>query len=64
MGKLVINTRDYGYKAYLKLKYVTTDIDKKFIEVDTNKSEMEVFREYNSTEFPIYNELLKKLVKG
>jgi len=59
-----ITTRDYGYKAYLKLKYITKTVDDRTIQVDSDATEIELFREYNSSDFPLYNEILKKLVKG
>jgi len=61
---IIITTRDYGYKAYLKLKYDAIIVNDKTVKIDTDKTELELFKEYSISDFPLYNEILKKLVKG
>lgn len=61
---MVVNTKDFGYKAYLIFKYDVIEIDNMTLNVKTDKTDIELYTEYSKTDFPIYNEILKKVVKG
>jgi len=59
---MVITTKDYGLKAYLVLKYngVATDTS---VTVVTDKDEITLKREYNLSDFSLYNDILKSIIK-
>lgn len=58
-----ITTKDYGFIAYLMLKYVTTKSDDGVL-VETDKDEVTLIKEYNISSYSTYNEILRKVVRG
>jgi len=61
---MLIQTKNYGFQAYLILKYNAELESNKTLNITTNKNELTLIQEYNKSEFNLYNEILKKIVKG
>jgi len=59
---MVIFTKDYGLKAYLVLKYnaVITNDDVSF---EADIDELTIKREYITSEFALYNDILRTIIK-
>ena len=58
----IIESTDYGFIAYLIFKYDGKRV-KNGVELIGSFNDMQLLREYNNTDFPLYNEVLKKVVK-
>jgi len=61
---MLIQTKNYGFQAYLILKYNAELESNKTLNITTNKNELTLIQEYNKSEFNLYNEILKQIVKG
>jgi hypothetical protein len=64
MEQVVVETTDYGFKAYLIMKYNVIQKDKKKVIINSDKTTIELIKEYKGSEFSLYNEILKEVVKG
>lgn len=65
MKELVLETKNYGLIAYVILKYngkrVNTGVS---LMVEKDVTSFDIKKEYISSEFLVYNEILKDVVKG
>jgi len=65
---MVIETKDYGFKAYLMLKFLGEQKPDGSVEVNDDlakgKKKFDIYSMYQKSEFSVYNEILKCIVKG
>jgi len=65
-NKLKVFDKDYGFKAYLILKFngvIKREDNETYIELSTEQTENELKIKYLNSDFSIYNNLLRNIIK-